>query len=85
MQHYNNKLFIIFVVIKVAVHSPGREGLVKVSTMTIKISGSFGALPELVIDQDNISGKCRKCSKDFMLAVELRVLELNARFFYFED
>ena len=62
MQHYNNKLFII-VVIKVAVYSLGansffadREGLVKVSTMTKRISGSFEAFSELGIDQDDISG-----------------------------
>ena len=39
--------------------------------------GSFGAFPELVINQDNVSGSWRTFSQDFVLAIELKELELD--------
>ena len=42
--------------------------------------GSFGAFPELVINQDNVSGSWRTFSQDFVLAIELKELELDTRY-----
>ena len=42
--------------------------------------GSFGAVPELVIDQDDVSGSYRTFCQDFALAIELKELELDTRY-----
>ena len=44
------------------------------------IVGSFRAFPGLVFDQNHVSGSWRKFSQDFVLAIELRDLELNIRY-----
>ena len=43
-------------------------------------AGSFGAFSELVINQGNVSGSWRTFSQDFVLAIELRELELDTRY-----
>ena len=45
--------------------------------------GSFVAFPELVTDQDNVSGSWRTFSQNFVLAIELRELELDTRQVYY--
>ena len=47
--------------------------------------GSFGAVPELVIDQDDVSGSQRTFCQDFALAIELKELELDIRQGTYED
>ena len=42
--------------------------------------GSFGAFPELGIDQEEVSGSWRTFSQDFVLAIELKELEFDPRY-----
>ena len=48
--------------------------------MAAASGSSFGAFPELIIDQRDVSGSWKKFSKDFVLALEFRELELGTRF-----
>ena len=41
---------------------------------------SFGAFPELVINQGNVFNSWRTFSQDFWFAFELRELELDTRY-----
>ena len=47
--------------------------------MAAASGSSFGAFPQLVIDQSDVSGSWKKFSDEFLLALELRELEINSR------